>query len=246
MCPERSWKMEGSQTNEKSPWRSSDAFAQPFHLLGVDPSATSERVQEAYALARERGVTSAQALAEARDSILDPERRLSSELSYPLDSFPEEAAMFFAQLSGDISADELVGVAHQLPPLSRANFIAHHAARQPSNDNLLVALVEAHASIDATETYATLKTLRYRAGLPTPSLVSVGQGLDELTTPKTRQHRSWNPLDAFLQPGIATSWRRRPISSTPIRKPSPNWFLTRATTSKMPARSSPSDRMILP
>ena len=70
-------------------------------------------------------------------------------------------------------------IANQLPP-SRANFITNRAARQPAEDFLMAALVDAHASIDATEIYTILKTLRYRAGFPTPSLVGVGHGVDEL------------------------------------------------------------------
>jgi hypothetical protein len=71
-------------------------------------------------------------------------------------------------------------LAEQFAPLSRANFLAHLAARGPAEAALLLALLDAHVSVDVTEIYTTLKKLRNQAGCPTPSLVNVNEGLHEL------------------------------------------------------------------
>jgi hypothetical protein len=171
--------MEGSSTNN---WPSSrfDALVQPFRLLGTDPAATSAQVQAAYARARERQAAAEEALADARDSILAPTRRLWCELTYPIDSTPAQVETFYAELSGRASGHELLRIADRLAPLSRANFIAHLAARGPAESALLVLLVDAHVTVEASEIYTALKALRHQAGQPTPSLVGVSLGLHEL------------------------------------------------------------------
>jgi hypothetical protein len=171
--------MEGSSTNNWPPSRF-DALAQPFCLLGTDPTATNAQVQSAYAHARERQAIPEEALADARDSILAPTRRLWCELTFPIDSTPAQVETFYAALSGNTSEHELLRIADRLAPLSRANFVAHLAARRPAESALLLALVDAYVSIDAADIYTALKALRHRAGCPTPSLVGVSQGLHEL------------------------------------------------------------------
>ena len=157
-----------------------DLFAGHFHLLGIDPTATSVQVEQAYAIAREWAAASDRVLAEARDSILDPAQRLLCELAYPLDSTAEQVNAFDAGLSGDAPIPELVSGANHLPPLSRANFLARLAARHAADANLLTALVGAHAAVDAAAIYEILKQRRSRAGFPMPSLVGTRQGLQEL------------------------------------------------------------------
>jgi hypothetical protein len=171
--------MGGSSTNN---WPSSrfDALVQPFRLLGTDPAATSAEVQAAYARAHERRAAAEEALADARDSILAPTGRLWCELTYPIDSTPEQVETFYAGLSGRASEHELLRIADRLAPLSRANFIAHLAARWPAESALLVLLVDAHVTVEASGIYTALKALRHQAGQPTPSLVGVSQGLHEL------------------------------------------------------------------
>jgi hypothetical protein len=157
-----------------------DPLREPFHLLGTDPGASEAQIEAAYALALQQPEAPQVALAEARAAILDPARRLACELGYPIDSTPAQLEAFYAGLSNSAPALELLPAAERLAPLSRANFLAGLAARGPAPGALLLALLDAHVAIDVSEIYATLRTLRNRAGFPTPSLVSVSQGLSEL------------------------------------------------------------------
>ena len=153
---------------------------QPFLLLGVDPAVTNAEVEAAHIRAIEQGAASDHDLADARSAILDPARRLLCELAYPIDGSPAQIETFFADLSGNGPSHELLTHAARLAPLSKANFIARLAVRQPADANLLIALVDAHVSIDITEIYTILKALRYGAGCPPPSLVQVSHGLSDL------------------------------------------------------------------
>ena len=70
--------------------------------------------------------------------------------------------------------------ANDLPPLSKANFLVHLAGRQAADANLLIALVSAHAALEAAAIFEILKDRRSRAGFMMTSLVGVEQGLHEL------------------------------------------------------------------
>ena len=119
-------------------------------------------------------------MAQVEVAILNPTKRLCCELSYPIDSRPEDVDALFAALSRESSERDLLIFSEQLEPLSRANFIAHVAAHQPANGALLTALVELHALIDPTRIYEILKATRRTAGCAAPSLVNVNQGLRDL------------------------------------------------------------------
>jgi hypothetical protein len=173
--------MKGSPTSPRSPSRF-DPLVQPFRLLSTDPAATDVQIRAAFAVALEQRKASEEALAEAYAAILEPALRLSCELTYPIDSTLAQIETFYAEVSHNTSKHELLRVADGLAPLSRANFIAHLAAQGPADSALLLALVDAHACVDATELYTVLKALRNRAGWPTPSLVGVNEGLNELLT----------------------------------------------------------------
>ena len=157
-----------------------ELFSGRFRLLAIDPAATRAQVGQAYAMAREQAVAPNQTLAEARDDILNPDRRLLCELAYPLDGTTEQVNTFYADLGGNISASELVLAANDLPPLSKANFLVHLAGRQAADANLLIALVSAHAALEAAAIFEILKDRRNRAGFMMTSLVGVEQGLHEL------------------------------------------------------------------
>jgi len=157
-----------------------DLIDQPFRLLNVHPSSTVGQISDAYALALAQEVASQDALARARESILEIGLRLSHELAYPIDSGIEQADSFYDRLVTDESLAELVKFAASLAPLSRANFLAHIAARRAVGSDELTTLVEAHASVDPNAIYDTLKRLRHQAGLSPPSLVIVGQELQQL------------------------------------------------------------------
>jgi hypothetical protein len=170
--------MSGSRTSNGSPPFS--LLSAPFHILRIEPGATTQQVQLAFDQALEKQSVSADALAFARDVVLDPIRRLPHELGYPIDATPADIAAIYTALARDASPDECLAIASRLPPLSRANFLGHLAASQPATGASLSALLDAHASIEAAETFDILKALRTSAGYFAPSLVSVNQGLIDL------------------------------------------------------------------
>jgi hypothetical protein len=157
-----------------------DLLEQPFYVLGIDPAATDLEVNGAIAVRRYGALDSEPRLLTACEAILCPERRLSSELSYPLDSRPPEIAAVYDALLSNASVRECLSIADKLAPLSRANFCAHVAARQPADRTVLDAIVASHAAISGTEVYELLKTFRTSAKWAPPSLSSVVQGLQEL------------------------------------------------------------------
>jgi hypothetical protein len=172
------WKMDVSPINNGS--RLFNLFAQPFHILGVDPTATNVQVFQAFDLAIAGPLASKDLLVSARAAILDRSQCLSHELSYLLDSGPGEIAAIYFALSSYGSVNELLLIADRLPPLTRSNFVAHIAANLPANTAVLQALIRSHVSVDALTIYEILKTVRRTAGCPEPSLWNVNQGLEEL------------------------------------------------------------------
>jgi len=157
-----------------------DPFAQPFRLLGINPGATASEIEAALARARETPIVPETSLAEACANLLDPVRRLPNELSYPLGSTPDRVDLFYAELPADASDEDILQTSARFAPISRANFIARYAARRGASSELLLALMDAHNSIDVMEIYQALQALRHRAGRPLPSLASVRDGLNDL------------------------------------------------------------------
>src|ERR1700686_1388489 len=105
--------MEGSSTSNCPPSRV-DPFAQPFRLLHIDPAATTAQVKAAWALALEQRAAPDDVLAEVRSIILDPARRLACELTYPIDSAPEQIETFYAELASNTPEPMLLVVADRL------------------------------------------------------------------------------------------------------------------------------------
>ncbi|WP_074816786.1 MULTISPECIES: hypothetical protein [Bradyrhizobium] len=161
---------------------SCDQFAGHFRLLGIDPTATLAEVEQAYAASRQQRGAPEHKLTEARSAILDPARRLLCELTYPLDCSAEQLTAFYDGLSGNAPMSEMMAAANDLPPLSRANFLAHLATREPADASLMFALVGAHASVDAATIFEILKDQLTCAGFPMPPLLGIRQGLQELFT----------------------------------------------------------------
>jgi hypothetical protein len=157
-----------------------DLLERPFYVLGIDPTASDLEVNGAGGVARYGALDSELRLSCAREAVLALDKRLLSELSYPLDSRPEEIAALYDALLGNASVAECLSIADRLAPLSRANFCAHLAARQPANGTLLYTMVASHGAIDSTEIYELLKTFRSTAKRPIPSLLNVVHGLREL------------------------------------------------------------------
>jgi hypothetical protein len=170
--------MSGSRiSNGPSPF---SLLSAPFHILGIEPEATTQQIHLAFDRALERQLVSAGALVFARDIVLNPARRLPHELGYPIDGTPADVAAIYTALVREASLDERLAFASRLPPLSQANFLGHLAASEPASEALLRALLDAHASIEAAEIFDILKALRTAAGYLAPSLASVNQGLIKL------------------------------------------------------------------
>src|SRR5262245_22375674 len=84
-----------------------DPSAHPFRLLGIDPGATASEIHSALGRARETHIAPRKGLAEASAAILDPARRLASELCYPLGSTPDRVDLFYAEGPVDASDDDI-------------------------------------------------------------------------------------------------------------------------------------------
>jgi hypothetical protein len=168
------------EVSRASTGRIFDLLTQPFRILGLNPTATNQQIEQAFSAAQQTQVASTKTLSLAREVLRDPARRLSCELSYPLDCPDEEIEAFYATLSRHAPTDEILQLAARPWPLARANLVAHIASHRPAEAALLYALLESHASIDAYEIFAKLRTARTAAGVPAPSLISINQGLEEL------------------------------------------------------------------
>ena len=192
--------MDDSRTsNPPSP--AFDLLNQPFRILGIDPAATSQRVLDAFEMARRNYVAIDEVLSRARDDLLDPSRRLDGELAFPLDGPAAELPALFAALTSQSSTDELLALADRLAPLSRANFTAHVAARRPASSALLFALVESHVFINSVQIFEALKRFRMAAAMPAPALVSVNQGLEKLLSAHARAALSgFGQFDQAIEP----------------------------------------------
>lgn len=199
--------MDDSRTsNPPSP--AFDLLNQPFRILGIDPAATSQRVLDAFEMARRNYVATDEVLSGARDDLLDPSRRLDCELAFPLDGPAAEVPALFAALTSESSISELLATADRLAPLARANFTAHAAARRPASSALLFALVESHVFIDSTQIFETLKRFRTAAAIPAPALVSVNQGLEKLLSAHARAALAgFEQVDQAIEPVLGCAER---------------------------------------
>jgi hypothetical protein len=188
----------GVELSDSGGQRAFASLTEPFQLLGVDPSATGDVVREAYGRVQRLGIVDKSLLDQALAGLLDPERRLQYELAYPLNATPEQVEATRATLQGAQEKGHILAFARQLPPLSRANFLAQCAAHQPLAGELIFTWIDAHASIDAAEIFEIFRSVRHRAGLPVPSFIALRQGLDDLF--KTQAQRV---LDSYASPHAA-------------------------------------------
>jgi len=208
-----------NSANKTSP-SGSDPLAQPFRLLGIDPGATAMEIEAAFARARETRIAPEANLAEAYANLLDPARRLPSELSYPLGSTPDRVDLFYAELPADAFDEDILQTSARFAPISKANFIARYAARRGASSELLLALVGAHNSIDVMEIYQALQALRHRAGWPPPSLASVRDGLNDLLNAHcVAVIEAYDPVESAAEPLLESTrqilaTRDRPLIQT--------------------------------
>ncbi len=192
--------MDDSRTSHP-PSPAFDLLNQPFRLLGIDPSASSQRVLDGFEMARRNYAAIDEVLNDARDRLLEPSRRLDCELAFPLDGPAAELPALFASLSTEASTDDLLALADRLAPLARANLAAHVAAHRPAPAALLFALVESHVFIDASQIFEALKRFRTAAAMPAPALVSVNQGLETLLSTHARAALSgYQQVEQAIEP----------------------------------------------
>jgi peptidoglycan hydrolase-like protein with peptidoglycan-binding domain len=156
-----------------------DLLTNPFSILDVDLTASLQQIAAASGAAAADQVAGSNIVA-ARDVLANPRHRMSAELSFLLDAHAQEIRPLLAVLKADTALDDLVQVADRLPPLSRANLLAHVGSRRPASAGLLSALVEAHAGIEPKAVFTRLEAVRKTAGIAAPSFDSAVDGLRDL------------------------------------------------------------------
>jgi hypothetical protein len=155
------------------PTPSSPLRAQPFWLLRVTPAATRQQIEDAFEAAKENQSASEHELVQARDLLIDPDRRLALELSYPLGQPFAELDEWQSLLSSGAKAGELIKHSERLSTLGQSNFFAFIAAHRAAEAELLVAMIDAHGRIELSEVYEDLRDARRGSEYPAPSLANV-------------------------------------------------------------------------
>lgn len=150
-------------------------------LLGITPATPISDLGVAHENARQLKLATEQALKAAVEVISDPSKRLQYELGYPLESTPAQVEMLLGALSCDVTESEQLRLANVLGPLSRLGWLSCTASRCPAGGKVLAAILDAQAAVGIPDLYNLLKSVRSSAGLPAPSLVTVGQALHDLT-----------------------------------------------------------------
>lgn len=157
-----------------------DLLRQPFSMLRVEPTATVAQISEAFEDAAADALASESDLFAARQAIVSPRLRIAAELASLLDTSPGEAKAVYSALRSTASLNDLRRIADRLSPLSRANLLAHIAAHQPADADLLVALVDAHSSMNAATLQPAIERVRKAAGSVSPSLDAINSALHDL------------------------------------------------------------------
>jgi hypothetical protein len=168
--------MHGNLSSERVP--SSALRTQPFWLLRVDPTATRQRIQEAFESTKQRQAASDEVLAHARDALIDPLLRLPYELTYPLGSPVSAFDDWHFLSSTSVRNDEIFNYAERLSTLGQSIFYAFIASHRAAETELLYAMIDAHGRIEPSQIYEQLKDLRRIGEYPAPPLASVRQTLE--------------------------------------------------------------------
>jgi peptidoglycan hydrolase-like protein with peptidoglycan-binding domain len=156
-----------------------DLLANPFSILDLSPTASVPEIAQAFDAAATGHMAEADLIA-ARGALVDPRQRTLVELSFLLDTDTQEVKGLLAALKKDASSEDIIRLADRLAPLSKANLLVHAGSRRPASTNVLLGLVDAHASIDPEAVFARLEATRKAGGLAIPTFDSVVDGLHEL------------------------------------------------------------------
>jgi peptidoglycan hydrolase-like protein with peptidoglycan-binding domain len=157
-----------------------DLLSNPFFLLALEPTASLEKIADAYEDAVADQIASEPDLTTAREALVNPRQRLAAELSFLFDTPPGQVKAVCAALKVGAPSNDLLGAANRLAPLSKANLLTHVGAREQAEDDLLFALMDAHARIEPRIIHSKLQSTRQAAGFVVPSLDSVRDQLHEL------------------------------------------------------------------
>jgi hypothetical protein len=140
--------------------KSLDLLNNPLFLLGLEPAASLEKIADAYEDAVADQIASEFDLTTAREALVNPRQRLAAELSFLLDTPLGQVKVICTALKDHASSDFLVTAADRLAPLSKANLLAHVGAQAASKDDLLFALMDAHARSEPEAIHSKLQSTR--------------------------------------------------------------------------------------
>lgn len=159
-----------------------DLLHQPFGVLRIHAAASMAQISEAFEDALADGITPEPELLAARQAVSNPRQRLAAELTSLLDTPPGETQAIYKALQAGVSERDLKNRAQRLSPLSRANLLAHLAAKYPTDRETFVGLVDAHAQLSVKSITPTIARVRKAAGSPVPSGDQISEGLHNLLT----------------------------------------------------------------
>lgn len=170
----------------RAPDNSFDLLKNPFSVLGIEPTASPEKISDSFDDAIADRTAAESDLTAAREILIDPRHRTTAEISFLLDTPVGQAVEILAVLKNNASPADLVGLADHLAPLSKANLLAHIASKQQSDADLLIALVEAHADVDFRMIHSKLEWTHKAAGIAVPTIDHVQDELRELLSAHAR------------------------------------------------------------
>ncbi len=159
-----------------------DLLSNPFSILRIEPTADLSKITDAFDDAVADGVASEADLTATREVIINPRLRTGAEVAFLIDTPAREASAILNSLRSKASFNDLLRIADRLAPLSKANLLAHVAAHQPANADLLFALVDAQAQIDPGTVHTKLESVRRAAEIVVPTLDTVRDQLHELVS----------------------------------------------------------------
>lgn len=153
-------------------------FRNPFFVLKVDPTASLDRITEVVEDALADAEVSEGAIAEARETLINPRQRTNAELSYLFDSPPNQVARLVAALRASPTA--LLEEAERAAPLSRSNVLTELACRSPASSDILFSILDAQAHTAPADIFTKIQSVRRQAGVVSPSLDTVKDALETL------------------------------------------------------------------
>ena len=140
-----------------------DIQLNPFYLLGVEPSASSEKIHEAYQQAAIEEIIPEEDLRNVKETLRKPNTRLQAELSSLLDTPEGEADSVISRLRSQGIDKETRRTALGLPPLSRVNLLTHIASKSCPDSELLIEFVRVLSEVDGEAIVSKIGSTRQAA-----------------------------------------------------------------------------------